>query len=431
MSRSSSQQGKRNSSEQLQIKPRAHVADTLRRLSKVPVDQDGRISWDITGLDEGTFTLIAGLEFPVSVGDHIKDGAIWHVLNECARKKDFSQQSFIRWLREFVDDHLSKPPKILVAISQVNCNSGMTMPKRLPSIEGPVEFKTSLSAAEQSVIAELPDYDRARLGLHTDFIYMTSDIKAPDDLSALNLAHSNMKYCLGALNLVCRGFGVSMRFGMPHAPIGGLLAASPIFMINRRQRKLGGYIAENHFPTSFKSSFTYRQRPDTERTARAYRPYISDLRGIDYREKMVQAIVLFQEGLETPHIDIALLKIWTALELLCSRETREPSANVIERASSIFTNPREVKIRLNFIQEFRNKVVHRGGGGGHAVVCAQRGSLYLATVIRFFLFNIHRFRTHSQILDYLDTPLDPARLREQIALYRKRLRAAEGKDLDA
>jgi hypothetical protein len=135
----------------------------------------------------------------------------------------------------------------------------------------------------------------------------------------------------------------------------------------------------------------------------------------------VQAIILFQEGLEATHIDIALLKFWTAIELLCSRETKEATDRVIERASSIFRNPRGAAMRLNFIQDFRNKIVHRGEAGDHSVLCAQMGSLYLAVIIEFFLFNKQKLRRHSEILDYLSTPTDRGKLMDIMAIYRKRL----------
>src|SRR5215208_4312170 len=284
-------------SQSLQMKPRAHVSETLKALSKVPVNEDGRISWGGTQLDEGTFALVAGLEFPSSIGDHIKDAAIWHVLNECARKTDFSQKFFLRGLQEFIKEHLSKSPKTLVGISQVNCNYNVNLPKRLLSIEGPIEFRMSLSGPDRSVLSKLGGYEIDRLGLQSDFLYVTTRVKAPDDRSALDMAYRNIKYSLGVMNLICRGFGISMRFGIPHAPIGGLLTASPIFMINRGKRELGSHITENHFPIAFKTSFTFRQQLDSERAAKAFRPYISDLRGIDFREKIIQAIVLFQEAL--------------------------------------------------------------------------------------------------------------------------------------
>ena len=80
-------------------------------------------------------------------------------------------------------------------------------------------------------------------------------------------------------------------------------------------------------------------------------------------------------------------------------------------------------MRLKFIQEFRNRVVHRGEAGDHALLCAQYGSLYLAALIRFFLWNIYKFRKRDTILDFLSLPLDAQKLESSITLNRTRLAA--------
>lgn len=186
---------------------------------------------------------------------------------------------------------------------------------------------------------------------------------------------------------------------------------------------MGGYLSENHYPAFWKRSFSVWQQNNTEEISKFAQHCVSDLARIDFRDKVVQAVVLFQEGLETTHIEVALLKFWTGIEVLCAREEKESTERTVEQASSIFGNQSHAAMRLTFIQEFRNLIVHRGEAGGHALLCAQWGSIYLAEVITFCLFNKHRFRQRSQLLDYLSTPADEAKLAETISLYRERLRA--------
>ncbi len=319
----------------------------------------------------------------------------------------------------------------MVSGSQINCTFQVGLPKRLPSISGHIELTRSLSGPDRAIIDALSTYERQRLGLENDFLYMITPIKAVDQRLALDIAYKNIKYGLGVLHLVSGRFGITKRFGIPHAPLGTFLSASPIFTIDRKRRELGGYLTESYFPVSFKQHFIVRLPIPTEEVTKLCRSYLSDIKKTDFPDKIVQAIILLQEGLETPHIEIALLKFWTGIELLCSRETREPTERVVERASSMFPNPKTAKIRLNFIQEFRNKIVHRGEGGDHSVLCAQWGSVYLLYVIRFFLFNIYRIRRHAQILDYLSTPLEVSKLKEMIYLYRTRLRAVRKRGNEA
>jgi hypothetical protein len=232
-----------------------------------------------------------------------------------------------------------------------------------------------------------------------------------------------MKYALGILNMATWGYGVSNRFGFPNAPIGTFLSASPIFLLDTAGGKLGNWQSESYYPMAWKRNFSVWQGQDAAEITRVAKNVASDLRRIDFKDKLVQSVLLFQEGLETSHIEVALLKFWTGIEVLCAREEREPTQRVVERASSIFDDFQHAAMRLNFIQDFRNRVVHHGEAGDHALLCAQYGSLYLAALIRFFLWNIYKFRERDKILDFLSLPLDTQRLENSIALNRTRLTA--------
>jgi hypothetical protein len=411
----------------IRIDATSHLDDALKALSQVPKEENGRISWDSGELEEGTFEIIYSLKFKPSVDDHIKDGAVWFVLNECARAKDFSRKFFIRKIREYIQKHLSKSPKTCVAVGQINCGPNVGLPNKLPSVFGQIEFRRSLSKSDQAVVNKLPEREKARLGLQSDFVIVISKTKATDERSGLEMAYRNMQFCFGVLNMIASGYGVSKRFGIPNAPIGKILSGSSIFTIDRRKRETGGYIWENTFPLLFKSSFSVLHAMDQKAIKKFVKFYVSDVRRTDFSEKLIQAVVLFQEGLATVDIDTALLKFWTGIELLCAKETKEPTEKIIERASSIFTNPKYAIMRLNFIQEFRNNIVHRGYASGHSVLCAQLGSLYLAKIIGFFLFNNYKFRKHSEILEYLSTPIDRQKLVAMMAHYRKRLKALKVK----
>jgi hypothetical protein len=407
----------------IQIQAKAHLADCLRSLSKLPKHEDGRISWEATKLERGTFELIYSLTFSPRVDDHVKDGALRHVLNECARAKDFSTKFFLRRLRAFVAAHLSRQSKVLIAISQINAIPNAALPSIVPSAFGTIKINPSLSKTDRRVIDNLKQNVQERLGLHSDFLYLSFRVSATDDRSAVDAAYRNIKFMLGVLNLITLGYGVSTRFGFPDAPIGKFLSAAPIFMIDRHARKLGSYLSENHYPTTWQQNFSVWQRNDTNLITRGAKYYISHLARIGFRDRIIQAIILFQEGLETSHIDVALLKFWTGIEVLCAREEREPTERTIERASSIFTDNKHAEMRLNFIQEFRNKIVHRGDVGGHALLCAQWGSIYLAELIQFCLFNRFKLHKREQLLDYLSSPLEETKLADTISLYRKRLAA--------
>jgi hypothetical protein len=407
----------------INIQAKNHLPEALKVLAKLPKNEDGRISWESSQLERGTFELIYNLTFK-PVDDYVKDGAIWHVLNECARGNDFSSKFFIAQLHAYLGRHFSKEPKSLIAISQINASVSAGLPNRLPSPLGPIEIRSSLSKIDREAIAKFHEYKQNSLGLHQDFIYLTCRVAATDDRAALDAAYQKIKFSLGLLNLFVSGYGVSKRFGLPNAPIGQFMSASSIFTIHRTQRVIGNYFSENHYPLAWKQSFSVWRRvvprEDIQRVAKAY---VTRFARLDFKEPLIRSIVLFQEGLEAVHIDIALLKFWTGIEVLCAREEREATERIIERVSSIFIDQSHASIRLNFIQEFRNKIVHRGEAGDHSLLCAQWGSIYLAHLIEFCLFNNLKIKTRADLLAFLSTPAEKSKLIEALSIYRRRLRS--------
>jgi hypothetical protein len=409
----------------MQIQPKSHLTEALQFLSRVPKEHEGRIAWDSNELDRGTFEVIYNLTFKPAIEDYIKDGAIWHALTECARAKDFSVPFFIRKLRTYLEGLVSREKRSYTAVKQINAQWNANLPKKIVSAGGRVDITTALPRACRKVIDGLEEHERERLHLQSDFVYMTTKVVSSQDRSALTMAYDRMKYAMGIINLATQGYGVSQRIGFPSAPIGTFLAASPAFLIDTKAAKLGHWQSETNYPVRWKRNFSVWQSQDTEAIGKFAKNFASDLSRIDFKDRLVQSVLLFQEGLETTQIEVALLKFWTGIEVLCAREDREPSERVVARASSIFDDHRHATMRLTFIQEFRNKIVHRGDAGDHTLLCAQYGSLYLGALIKFFLWNVYKFRKRDMILEFLSLPLDEKKLADSISLRRTRLRAAK------
>jgi hypothetical protein len=409
----------------MQIQPNSHLAEALQFLSRGPKEHEGRIAWDSNALDRGTFEVIYNLTFKPAIEDYIKDGAIWHALTECARAKDFSVPFFIRKIRTYLEGLVSKEKRSYTAVMQINAQWNANLPKNIVSAGGRVDITTGLPRACRKVIDGLKEYERERLHLQSDFVYMTTKVVSSQDRSALTTAYDRMKYAMGIINLATHGYGVSQRMGFPSAPIGTFLAASPVFLIDTKAAKLGHWQSETNYPVRWKKKFSVWQSQDTEAIVKCAKNFASDLSRVDFKDRLVQSVLLFQEGLETTQIEVALLKFWTGIEVLCAREDREPSERIVARASSIFDDHRHATMRLIFIQEFRNKIVHRGDAGDHALLCAQYGSLYLGALIKFFLWNVYKFRKRDIILEFLSLPLDEKKLADSISLQRTRLRAAK------
>ncbi|BBO09241.1 hypothetical protein [Bradyrhizobium sp. TM102] len=176
-------------------------------------------------------------------------------------------------------------------------------------------------------------------------------------------------------------------------------------------------------PTSAHSVLAQINVPKSKKTPKSLSSYYG-LSRIDFPDRLATAIVLFQDGLSATQVDVALIKLWTCIELVTSRaDAKEPLEKAIERASSIFTPPELTRVRLDFIANSRHAVVHKGESGEHSLLCAQWASIYAGELLRFAAFNKHNLTKYADILDYLSSPISERRLKQNIRMSRLRLRA--------
>lgn len=403
------------------IKVTRNIAGILATLSKSFENKDGRISWNMSGLDGRNFGLIASLSFSPTIDDHEKDGAIWRTLNDCATANRFEQEFFIRKLRANVEALRAGPVQSYFVAAQVNVRNYGKLPRSLSSMYCSVAVRRHLSRSVQAKLQSQSGHQRARLHLDSDFLFLVHKGRARHGRGAVEAGYRNLQCCIGILNLSAQGYGISYRSGMPSVPIGSVLLSSAALLIDHKRKTVGDWITDSHYPQTFKHSFI--GRVELQELAPYAKRWVRRIKRTDFADRITTAVVLFQEGISATHIDVALIKLWTCIELLCSRpNAKEPLERAIERAAAIFTDTQEVVGRLKFIAESRHAVVHRGEDASHALLCAQWASIYAAEIIGFCAFNIHEFTRHADILDYLGTPKTPERLKEVIKIHATRLK---------
>lgn len=250
----------------MKIKTKTHLAKALRALSKVPKQTDGRIGWESSALEHGTFEVIYNLSFGPAIEDYERDGMVWHALNECARAEDFGVNFFTRKLRAFLNEQFSNQPRSFTAVIQLDARLGARLPGRILSVGGPIEIRTALPPFCQTLIGKLDRYERDRLDLHDGYTFLIVKVKSRNERVALDAAYRQIKFALGLMNLAGGGFGVSTRIGYPNAPMGKFLSLSPIFLIDTAARKISNWHSTTHFLERWERSFTVctEQRPAGE-----------------------------------------------------------------------------------------------------------------------------------------------------------------------
>ncbi|MCK1698156.1 hypothetical protein [Bradyrhizobium sp. 144] len=383
---------------------------------------DGRIAWPME-VDQHTFQLIASLSFVPKIPDHEKDGAIWSAINECAKNKKFDDKAFIRHLREAIVEIRSKPTSAHSVLAQINVPKKEKIPKSLSSYYGSIVPQARILPSQLRILKEEHAFETRLASFEDDFLFVRAKIKARDGRSALGEGIRSIQFALGLLNLASQGYGLSKRFGIPSVPLGKYLLSSPVIVVDQDNKKMGGWISDSSYPRQFKFNFTAR-RDDLDDLATYTKRWIKRIGRVDFPDRLATAIVLFQEGLSATQVDVALIKLWTCIELVTSRaDGREPLEKAIERASSIFRPPEMTRVRLDFIANSRHAVVHKGESGEHSLLCAQWASIYAGELLRFAAFNKHKLTKYADILDYLSSPISEPRLKQNIRMSKLRLRA--------
>jgi hypothetical protein len=404
------------------IEPNADIGPLLRSLSRIVTIDGERISWAGSELDSLQFTLLGALRFKQKIDDYNKDGCLWTTLNTCARNNNFSVGFFLQALSKELDQVSAGTSSPYTVISQINFGSFERFPPRMPSIHSSVRFLARLSKSVRSLLEKAEPWEQHRYQLVPNSCFLETTIRSTNKRDAIDKGYENLQFCLGLLNILTHGYGVGRRFGYPAAPLGVFLLRSSSVLVDRSSRELGNWFVEGQFPILYEQQFTAKWfKLDTE-VVRAERR-LRQIRATDYKDHIARAIILFQEGLSSNQIDTALLKLWGCIELICSGPNdRDPYDLVVKRAASIFSNVGATEIRLRFIADIRNKVVHRGEIGDHTILCAQWASVFAAQLIEFALMNIHDLRKHQDVLDYLSVTTNQERLKFEKKQLRRSLK---------
>jgi hypothetical protein len=403
-----------------------NISKILKELSSAySVTEEGRVSWPSDKIHNLTFGLIASLKFSPKIDDHAKDQCLWKTVNSCAKGRNFSQSYFLGVLRKEVAEFNSQRTKTFSVVTQLNVPRHRPFPKSIHSIYGAIEVRRQLRGWELDVAKDWRLEWRNYIDIHDNFLFLRSHFKSRNARSAIDLGYRNIQCCIGIMNLAVGGYGLSRRIGIPNVPMGKFLNASAYILSDAKDRHFGSWVTESFYPNF---SLLEANSINLEELPPLMARWIRRIHNTDFEEKITTAIILFQEGLSAIHVEMALLKLWTCIELLCSRDgQRENTERIIEKASSLFDEQDTAKLRLSFIAESRHSVVHRGESGDHALLCAQWASIYAAQIIGFCVYNVHNLKKQNDVLDYLNTPRSAERLNRVISIHRKRLRIVKAK----
>jgi hypothetical protein len=128
------------------------------------------------------------------------------------------------------------------------------------------------------------------------------------------------------------------------------------------------------------------------------------------KEGLQNAILLYNDALDSYNYEVSYIKLWAVLELLTATGQDDNHKVTIRRAAFIFNDPEQEKMHLELLRNFRNNLVHRGYMNAKLEIFVYDLKLYVEKLLRFLIFNQFRFESFSDVGYLLDRNIEPDKL---------------------
>jgi hypothetical protein len=168
----------------------------------------------------------------------------------------------------------------------------------------------------------------------------------------------------------------------------------------------------------------------TGQFGRSARYILGRLDNTPYAEILKEALVRYVQALDQPNQRNALIRLWSALELLTlGRNVQAEHDIVVRRIASLFAPELRAYHQqiLQHLREARNDTVHQGADDESKRLCYQLQFYFFRLFI--FLLNFRHVARLDEAHQFLDLPSDKASIDQRLRLlrYARRFRSAPSK----
>lgn len=240
------------------------------------------------------------------------------------------------------------------------------------------------------------------------FVVITCD--ARDEETAVDRMLDAWQLVMGLANLYARLGHYSYHSGRHWTD--GQLWLGPYQFVFRRKKFLGSeriwynpdYLGEAWRRNPIEMKALLKQLPSVRRAMKSLDVH-------PMREVLVQAILLFQDGMAARDPSHRLLRYWSALEQLYGDDGRNKNyQRIIQRAVFADTHRSLERWKLFHASQLRNQYVHAGGLDSDLDAATEHLRGLLGRHINHLLLVRGDLRSHGELLEMLDLPADVAAL---------------------
>jgi len=151
---------------------------------------------------------------------------------------------------------------------------------------------------------------------------------------------------------------------------------------------------------------------------------IKQIDKLSYRNIVKDALLRYVRALDERDQNVALIKIWGALETLAAPS--ESNYDLVTRRASFFFSEKDYhKQVLEHLRDYRNRSVHAGDQSERAKSNCYQLQFYFYHLILFHLRSAGEFMSLEEANNYLDLPLNIDALKNKKRLIEKAIKFIE------
>ena len=368
----------------------------LDRIAEIrTVSAEGRPSFTGFVLQDALPALQSMLVFPDVAADVQKSTLMWKAL--AIITSELTPAAFLAAINETLKKQISTKEKHFHVLTSISINpEGLSRDVNIDgtviTLSGP-QYPKKYSGRDSAILskrlpveASPPNYARVIVKVTAKSSYgaMTKALRALDLLRAAwcLLANSEMEIVgqeWSPINAV--------RLGSIHTihNVDGSLAAEEIW-----------------FEPNFASTNPFNPgKPEVFKRNTKY--ILQRVKKCLYASTIIDALLRYVRGLDERDQNTAFLRLWGAFESLTSPD-RADYDKVIVRSAFLFKDHNYHRQILEHLREYRNKSVHAGDQSESAKTHCFQLQIYFRSLIWFHLRNVARFRTLSEVNEFLDLP---------------------------
>ena len=384
--------------------------------SVVSLEEDGRVNWgDGFFYFDAIVALRSMIKFPDNYADLDKIQIIKTALKKAAQNNVLTPIGVLESVRSTANDEIAKPDvsyRILTSISASKPFPTPTIRHRgcQISITGGSHPKKYVGRRE--LIEDEPNFTDLTPDNYAKVVIC---LKAKGHNSAFSKAFKVLDTWRGCWNLFANYTGEII--GTSWKPI---------------NRIRTGHTHTLHYENGQLASKIFKYDPNFEKTntisipkndvlAKNIRWMMQRIAECSYSNALTDAIVRYARAFDERDPNIALIKMWGALEALCARNQNNHEL-VARRAASIFQDYDYHFQIIQHLREYRNQSIHAGDQEDEAKTHCYQLQRYFYHLILFHVHNVADFGSLEDANSFLDLPRDLAQLQKREKFINKAIR---------